>query len=107
MRLLLAVLAFVGSQAAFVSASFAPAPRAVPLTAWEHGGSTQAQPVIDAARLPMRGGRRAAPTVGPSDPAGADVPVSAIVIRPTGRAAASLEPLSFVPPPPFHPPRVR
>lgn len=107
LRLLLATLALVGSQGAFVGAAFPRALHAATAASWASGSSSQGQPSVDPARLPVRHGRRVAQRVGPSDANGAVPPASPVVIRPAGPAAAFVLPASFVPPPPFHPPRAR
>ncbi len=103
--LLLAMLAFAGSQTAFVRAAFPHVPRAVQTAAWRQGTPWRAAVVVAPAHVPMHGSRRSARTVGPSDATAAMFPDAPIVISPEGRTAALLVPPSFVPPPPFHPPR--
>ncbi len=101
-RLLLALLAFAGSQASFALAAFRPAPRLSTTHVWQAG--TDGHSAVDAARLPIRNARRAV-TSGPSDPSRYAL-IDWLTIRQLAIRAHSADvPESFVPPPPFHPPR--
>lgn len=107
LRVLMACLALVGAQQAFVAAAFASVPRAVQPATWQQGTPWRVPATVDAARLPMRSSRRGVPTKSPSNVSRAASPEALTVIRPAGRAGEFLVPRSFVPPPPFHPPRAR
>lgn len=107
LRLLLALLAFVGIHAALARTSFSRAPHTVQGASWAQRSPAPSHPVVKTAHSPLRSGRRAGPRVGPSDASRAALPDAPMVIQAAGRPAAPLAPPSFVPPPPFHPPRGR
>lgn len=103
-RLLLAALAFVGTQAVFLRAAFPHSPRPVATRVIEGGSDAQPQTSVNEARLPARGTRRGGPTVGTSAPI---APESSQLVATRGTPfVVDLEvPPSFVPPPLFRPPR--
>lgn len=105
-RLLLAFLAFIGTQAAFVRAAFPHVSRAATMRVIEQTSDAQSpQSSVDEGTVPSRGGRRGGPTVGTSAPTTPEVSESAAPQRAKGFATALEAPPSFVPPPLFHPPR--
>ena len=106
-RLFLAMLAFIGTQAVFVRAAFPHVSRAAAMRVMEHASGAQSQSSVDTPRLPLRGSRRGGPTVGPSAPCAPEATESFETISPVGVAATREAPPSFVPPPLFHPPRPR
>jgi len=106
-RLFLALLAFIGTQAAFARAAFPHVSRSAAMRVLEQPSGAESQSSVDTPRLPLRGNRRGGPTIGPSAPSAPEATESSVTIPPVGIAASREAPPSFVPPPLFHPPRPR
>jgi hypothetical protein len=106
-RLFLALLAFVGTQAVFVRAAFPHVPRSAAVRTIEQNPDAQSQSSVDEGPLPSRGSRRGGPTVGPSAPSAPEATESVVAVRSDRVATSGEAPPTFVPPPLFHPPRAR
>ncbi|HSQ33062.1 MAG TPA: hypothetical protein VLN49_24580 [Gemmatimonadaceae bacterium] len=106
-RLALALLAFVGTQAVFVRAAFPHVVRSTAVRMIDQNSDAQSQSSVDEGRLPSRGSRRGGPTVGPSAPSAPQAIESVMDTRSARIVTSGDAPPAFVPPPLFHPPRAR
>ncbi|HTJ23658.1 MAG TPA: hypothetical protein VL383_14740 [Gemmatimonadaceae bacterium] len=106
-RLFLALLAFVGTQAVFVRAAFPHVARSVAVRMIDQNADAQSQSSVYEGRLPSRGVRRGGPTVGPSAPSAPEAIESVVETRSARVVTSGEAPPTFVPPPLFHPPRAR
>jgi len=104
-RLVLALLALVGTQAAFLRSAFPRASRAAAMRVIDQNLDAQSQQSVDQRTVPPRSGRRGGPTVGTSAPTTPELTGAIDLRQLTAYSLAPEAPPSFVPPPLFRPPR--